>query len=137
MRKDILASGGRKATFVTGTGVGPADLKNMSSEPRTKDKSFKIDRTRKIRRIVPKGDNILVQRRDSEDISAGGILIPDAVKVADRPAEGIITAVGSEVEDLAVGQHIIFGRYSGTEYPMGGEVLLFMRADEVIAILED
>jgi chaperonin GroES len=149
MAKDILARGGRTAQFFPGVGVkGDADLKNLSSEPRTKAKAIKIDRTRAYKRILPKGDMLLVERRAAENLSAGGLLIPDEAKDKDRPAEGTVVAVGPmvgkstgmlamESASLKVGDHIIFGKYAGTEYAWGGDVLLFMREDEIIAVVED
>jgi chaperonin GroES len=138
MRKDVLASGARKATFVIGADIdAPVELKNLSSEPRMETEQVEIDRTRKVRRIVPQGDNLLVERRESEDVSAGGILIPQDTQDKDRPAEGVITAVGPGVKSLSAGQRVLLGRYSGVEYPFGGQVLLFVREDEVIAIVEE
>ena len=138
MRKDVLAAGARKATFVIGADVdAPVELKNLSNEPRMETEQVEIDRTRKVRRIVPQGDNLLVERRESEDVSAGGILIPQDTQDKDRPAEGVIIAVGPRVKSLSAGQRVLFGRYSGVEYPFGGQVLLFVREDEVIAIVEE
>ena len=138
MRKDVLASGARKATFVIGADVdAPVELKNLSSEPRMDTTQVEIDRTRKIKRIVPKRDNIIVERRESEDVSIGGILIPQDSQDKDKPAEGIITEVGPDVKDLKRGDHILFGKYAGTEYPFGGQTILFMREEEIIATIED
>lgn len=139
MRKDVLAAGARKATFVIGAQTidAPVELKNLSSEPRTNTPQVEIDRTRKVKRIVPRGDNILVERRESENVSAGGIFIPQDAQDKDRPAEGVIIEKGSKVRGLYIEDHIIFGKYAGTEYPFGGQTLLFMREDEVIAVLED
>jgi chaperonin GroES len=133
--KDSLARGARTAMFAAGDNKGKIELKNLSTEPRNSVKEIKIDRKRTYKRITPIGEMLLVQRRDPESVSAGGILIPEDGK--DRPAEGTILAMGSDVEGLDIGDHLIFGKYSGTEYPWGGEVLLFMRSDEVIAVVEE
>jgi chaperonin GroES len=136
-RKDVLAAGQRSAQFSAGVGKGKAELKNLApaDAPRNTTVEVKIDRTRKAKSITPKGDMLLVRRRESENISVGGILIPDDNK--DKPSEGTVISVGRKVEDTAEGQHIIFGKYAGTEYPWGGETLLFMREDEVIAVVEE
>ena len=137
-RKDLLAAGQRSAQFTAGVGKGKAELKNLApaDAPRNTTVAVKIDRTRKAKAIIPKGENILVRRRESENISVGGIVIPDDNK--DKPSEGTIVSTGKAVStNLAVGMHIIFGKYSGTEYPWGGETLLFMREDEVIAEVEE
>lgn len=139
MKRDVLARGARSAQFAAGSAKknDKAELKNMSSEPRMEFEPVVIDRTRKVKKITPKGDVVLVQRRNPEDISAGGLVIPDAVKSQDRPAEGTIISIGPMVVDLNEGDHVIFGKYSGTEYPWGGETLLFMRESEVIATVEE
>jgi chaperonin GroES len=137
MRKDVLAAGYKSATFFPSVAEGDADLKNLSAEPRMDTTPVDIDRTRKVKRIVPKGEYILVQRREPENISAGGLLIPDEAKKNDRPAEGVVMSIGPLVQNLQPGDHIIFGQYSGTEYPWGVEFLLFMTESEVIATIED
>ena len=139
MQGDKLAKGGRSAQFpAANTDVNaPIELLNVSSEPREEFIPIEIDRTRKVKRLVPKGDQILVQRREAENISAGGIIIADETKEKDRPAEGVILEVGPKVKDLKKGEHIIFGLYAGTEYPWGAEKLLFMREEEVISGVED
>jgi len=67
----------------------------------------------------------------------GGLYIPDEVKDKDRPAEGVVVAKGPKVKNVYTEDHIIFGKYAGTEYPWGSESLLFMREEEVIATLEE
>jgi len=135
-RKDVLAAGQRSAQFAAGVGKGKAELKNLApaDAPRNTTIEVKIDRTRRVKKIVPVGDMLLVERRKAEDISAGGILIPEDGK--DHPSEGTVISVGSKSHFVG-GEHIIFGKYSGTEYPFGGDTLLFMRDDEVIAVVEE
>jgi chaperonin GroES len=134
-----LAGGQRRAQFVIGANVGDeVELKNISTEAR--DDSWaenveKVDRTRHAKKITPKGDMLWVRRTEAENLSAGGLIIPDEGK--DRPLEGTVISVGRKVEDIKEGEHVIFGRYSGTEYPWGDELLLFMREDEIIATVED
>jgi chaperonin GroES len=136
MAKDILARGGRTATFAAGVGTGKAELKNLSSEPRNTTKEIKIDRSRSYSRIIPKGDMLQVDRRDPEIISAGGVLIPDETLDKDRPAEGVVISIGPKVEDVKKGDYVIFGKYAGVEYQFGAEKILFMREDEIIATVE-
>jgi chaperonin GroES len=151
MRKDVLAAGYKTAQFAAGNNTGEIELKNVSTEPRNEFTPVEIDRTRKVRRIVPKGDTLLVSRRAAENLSAGGLVIPEEAIEKERPAEGVIEAMGPKcgqdserptidsisTNNLHVGDHIIFGKYAGTEYPWGGETLLFMSETEVIAVIED
>ena len=134
-----LAGGQRRAQFVTGNNDinAPVELKNLSSEPRTEIEVTPADRTRTLKRLTPKGDQILVQRRAAENISAGGLVIPDEAQAKDKPAEGTVMAIGPKVDDVRVGDHILFGIYAGTEYPWGVETLLFMREEEIIATVEE
>ncbi len=136
MAKDSLARGARSAQFAAGVGKGKAELKNLSTEPRNSVKQVEIDRKRTYKRIVPKGDMLLVERREPENISAGGVLIPDETLDKDRPAEGVVVTAGPLVKDLKEGDYVIFGKYAGTEYPFSGQILLFMREEEIIATVE-
>lgn len=95
-------------------------------------------------RVKPLYDRVLVQRVESDDKSAGGIIIPDSAK--EKPLEGIVRAVGTgkltesgETVDLQVGEgdKILFGKYAGTEITIGGEEHLILREDEILAIIED
>ena len=134
-----LAGGQRRAQFVTGNNDinAPVELKNLSTEPRMEIEVTPADRTRTLKRLTPKGDQILVQRREAENISAGGLVIPEEAQAKDKPAEGVVMAVGPNVNDVKVGDHVLFGLYAGTEYAFGIEVLLFMAESEVIATVEE
>jgi len=138
---DRLARGAKSAQFSAGTThagdevqINPGVLAPEEG-PREDIVIEPIDRTRSYKKLTPKRDQILVQRRAPENISAGGLIIPDEGK--DRPSEGTIMQIGPKVEDLKEGDHIIFGKYAGTEYPWGTETLLFMREEEVIATVEE
>lgn len=139
-----LAGGQRRANFVIGANEGDEIQINpgilapeepvpaFTSEPVIEA----IDRSRPFKKISPKGDMILVKRKEPENLSAGGLIIPDEGK--DRPSEGTVISVGSKVtEGIKKGDHIIFGKYAGTEYPWGTETLLFMREEEIIATVEE
>ena len=136
-----LAGGQRRATFVTGSNDvnAPVELKNLSSEPRLEAEPVFIDRTRNVKQIEPLNDQIHIERRESEQVSAGGILIADSIRDQDKPAEGVIISIGPEVDNnnLQPGDRVLFGRYAGTEYPFGGETILFIREEEVIARIRE
>ena len=94
-------------------------------------------------KIRPLHDRILVKRLDSEEKTAGGIIIPDTAQ--EKPQEGKIVAVGKgrildggEVQELAVkkGDKILFSKYSVTEINLEGEEHLIVREDDVLAVLE-
>jgi len=91
----------------------------------------------------PLHDRVVVRRIESEDKTAGGIIIPDTAK--EKPQEGEITAVGPGGRDesgkllpidLKVGDRILFGKWSGTEVKIDGEELLIMKESDVMGVIE-
>lgn len=95
--------------------------------------------------IIPLGDRIVVKPlEDESETTGGGIIIPDTAK--EKPQEGKIVAVGPgkmldsgerQKPSVAVGDKILYGKYSGTEIKFGGEDLLIVREDDILAKLED
>jgi chaperonin GroES len=94
--------------------------------------------------LQPIGDRIVVQRDESEDVTSGGIVLPDTAK--DKPTRGIILAVGTGrvLDDgtrapmqLRVGDRVIFTSYAPEELKIGEETVLLMREEDVLAVIED
>jgi chaperonin GroES len=92
--------------------------------------------------VRPLHDRLVVRRIEEKETARGGIIIPDTAK--ERPQEGEVVAVGNGKVldngttvslDVKVGDKILFGRYSGTEIEIGGEDVLILREDEVLAVL--
>ena len=90
----------------------------------------------------PLHDRVLVRRIDGEEKSAGGIIIPDTAQ--EKPSEGEIIAVGAGARnesgelapmDVAVGDRILFGKWSGTEIKVDGEELLIMKESDVMGVI--
>ena len=92
-------------------------------------------------KLTPLHDRILVRRVAETESVRGGIIIPDSAK--EKPQEGIVVAVGTgrhekgQTIPLAVkdGDHILFGKYAGSEIKIDGEELLILKEDEVFGIL--
>ncbi|MCB1847122.1 MAG: co-chaperone GroES [Halieaceae bacterium] len=93
--------------------------------------------------IRPLYDRVVVRRVEAETTSRGGIIIPD--KAAEKPNQGIVTAVGSgalldngETRPLAVavGDRVLFGKYAATEQTIAGEELLIVREADILAVIE-
>ena len=93
-------------------------------------------------KFTPLHDRILVRRIEEVGTTRGGIIIPDSAK--DKPQEGEIISVGrgksndeGKVFPLAVkeGDHILFGKYSGTEIKLDGEDFIIMREEEVLGVI--
>ena len=90
----------------------------------------------------PLHDRVLVQRMESEDKTAGGIIIPDTAK--EKPMEGKIIAVGSGARDetgkvqpldVKEGDAVLFGKWSGTEVKVDGEDHLIMKESDIMGII--
>jgi chaperonin GroES len=93
-------------------------------------------------KVRPLHDRILIRRIEETEDVKGGIIIPDTAK--EKPQEGVVVAVGNgkilddgtrlslEVKE---GDHILFGKYSGTDIKIEGEEYLILREDEVLGIL--
>jgi len=90
----------------------------------------------------PLHDRVLVRRVESEEKTAGGIIIPDSAK--EKPSEGEILAVGSGHKaedgtvtalDVKVGDRVLFGKWSGTEVKIDGEDLLIMKESDILGII--
>lgn len=90
----------------------------------------------------PLHDRVLVKRIESEEKTAGGIIIPDTAK--EKPSEGEVVAVGAGARDdsgklieldVKVGDRILFGKWSGTEVKLDGEDLLIMKESDVMGVI--
>jgi chaperonin GroES len=92
----------------------------------------------------PLYDRVLVERLESEEKTAGGIIIPDTAK--EKPIEGKVVAVGSGSRsektgeilklEVKVGDKILFGKWSGTEIKIDGRDYLVMKESDIMGIFE-
>ena len=92
----------------------------------------------------PLHDRVLVRRIESDEKTAGGLIIPDSAK--EKPQEGEIVSVGEgarkdsgELIPMAVkaGDRVLFGKWSGTEVKIDGEDLLIMKESDILGVLKD
>src|SRR5688572_5085931 len=91
----------------------------------------------------PLHDRVVVRRLESEEKSAGGIIIPDTAK--EKPQEGMIEAVGPGARDesgklvpldVKAGDRVLFGKWSGTEVKIDGVDLLIMKESDIMGIVD-
>ena len=91
----------------------------------------------------PLHDRVLVRRVESDERSAGGIIIPDTAQ--EKPMEGEIIATGSGTRsengpvtplDVQSGDRVLFGKWSGTEVKVDGEELLIMKESDIMCVME-
>ena len=93
--------------------------------------------------VRPLYDRLLVKRVEEKEEARGSIIIPDTAK--EKPMEATVQAVGDGKYDDAgkripldvkKGDHILIGKYAGTEIKVDDEELLILREDEVLAVIE-
>lgn len=93
-------------------------------------------------KLKPLFDRVVVRRVDSEAVTKGGIVIPDAA--AEKADQGTVLAVGPGKRneagelipvDLAVGDRVLFGKFSGQNVKIEGEELLILKEEDILAVV--
>ena len=92
--------------------------------------------------LKPLADRVVVKPSQAEEMTKGGIIVPDTAK--EKPVWGEVIAAGpGRVSDdgktipmeVKVGNKVLYGKYSGTEVTIEGEELLLMRESDIFAIM--
>ena len=92
--------------------------------------------------FTPLHDRVVVRRLESEEKTAGGLIIPDSAK--EKPAEGEVVSVGAGARDdsgkrismdIKAGDKVLFGKWSGTEVKINDEDMLIMKESDILGIL--
>ena len=90
----------------------------------------------------PLGSRLVIEPIEQEDITAGGIVLPETAK--EKPQKGTVLAIGPGERndageripmDVKVGEVVLYAKYSGTEIKYDGKRLLILRESDVLAIL--
>lgn len=93
--------------------------------------------------IRPLHDRVIVKRRDAENTTASGIIIPDSAK--EKPQEGEVIAVGKgrvmqdgsvQALDVKAGDQVLFGKYAGVEIKLEDVEYLMMKEEDILGIVE-
>ena len=93
-------------------------------------------------KIRPLHDRCIVKRLPEEEVTKGGIIIPDSAK--EKPIQGEVVAVGpgktldngkTVAPDVQVGNKVLFGKWSGTEVKIDGQDLLIMKESDIMGIV--
>lgn len=93
--------------------------------------------------LKPLGDRLVIEPLEQEEVTAGGIMLPETAK--EKPQRGSVVAAGPGARDedgkripmdVSVGDVVLFAKYSGTEIKMNGKKLLILKESDVLAILE-
>ncbi len=88
--------------------------------------------------IQPMGARVLIRPTQKENKTNSGLILPETAK--EKPQQGVVEAIGSEddmLTDLAVGDTVIFPKYSGSELKMDGVEYLIMDEGDVLARVND
>jgi chaperonin GroES len=93
-------------------------------------------------KLQPLGDRVVIQREESETMTAGGIVLPDTAK--DKPTRGKVISVGEgrlnkdgSRTPLSVkpGDRVLFTSYGGEPFKLGDRDLLLMREEDILAVI--
>ncbi len=93
--------------------------------------------------LKPIGDRIVAKAVSAEQVTAGGIVLPDSAQ--EKPLEGEVLAVGPGAQlesgkikpmDVKAGDKVIYGKYAGTEVKIGNDEYIILRQEDVLAIIE-
>jgi len=94
-------------------------------------------------KLKPLGGRVIVEPIEQEEMTAGGIILPETAK--EKPQEGKILAAGPGERDedgeripmeVTVGDKVLYAKYSGTEVKMDGKKLLILRESDILAVVE-
>ena len=94
-------------------------------------------------KVKPLNDKVLVKRLEAEDVTKGGIVLPDTAK--EKPKEGKVLSLGDGklLDDgkrapfqVQVGDRVIFSSYAGTEIKIEGEDYLILGEDDILAVID-
>lgn len=93
--------------------------------------------------LKPLGDHIIVKATSAEEVTKGGIVLPDTAKEKPQQAEviavgpGKLTESGKRVEmEIKAGEKVVFAKYGGTEITVDGEAYLILSERDVLAVIE-
>lgn len=94
-------------------------------------------------KLKPLGGRVIVEPIEQEDMTAGGIILPETAK--EKPQEGKILAAGPGERDddgkriameVKVGDKVLYAKYSGTEVKVDGKKLLILKENDILAVVE-
>lgn len=93
--------------------------------------------------LKPLGNRVVVEPIEEEEVTAGGIVLPETAK--EKPQKGKVLSVGPGDRDddgkripldVKEGDTVLFAKYAGTEIKMDGKKLLIMRESDLLAIMD-
>lgn len=94
--------------------------------------------------IKPLGQRVLVKRLDAEEVSAGGIVLPDSAQ--EKPQEAEVVALGTGGKDengnditfsVAEGNKVLISKYGGTDVKVNGDDLLIINEGDILGVIQE
>ena len=94
-------------------------------------------------KLKPLGNRLVVEPLEAEEVTAGGIVLPETAK--EKPQKGIVLSIGPGERDdkgkridmdVAAGDTVLYAKYAGTEIKLDGKKLLILKESDILAILE-
>jgi chaperonin GroES len=111
---------------------------------KNKEKKTMVPQTVKKNTLKPLGNRVLVQRLEQEETMKGGIILPDTAKKKQESAKIVAIGDGKRLDDgkilpipVKVGDIILMDKYSGQEVTVDDEEFVILKADDIIAIIEE
>jgi chaperonin GroES len=95
-------------------------------------------------KLLPTQDRVIVKRLEEDETTPGGLIIPDTAK--EKPMRGEVVAVGPGARDekgqivppaVKKGDHVLFGKWSGTEVKFNGEEWVIMKESDILALIQE
>ena len=93
--------------------------------------------------LKPLADRLVVEPNEQEEVTAGGIILPETAK--EKPQQGKVIAAGPGRTDdegkrvameVKVGDRVLYAKYSGTEIKLDGKKVLILRESDILAVVE-
>lgn len=86
-------------------------------------------------KFKPLKDRVFISYTEEVEKTPGGIYVPDTAK--EKPQRGKVEAVGTEVNEVKVGDEVMFDRYAGSKVKMNGTEYLIVKEEDILGIVEE
>jgi chaperonin GroES len=100
-----------------------------------KEKDKKESQGSSAKGFRPLGDRVFVSYTEELERTAGGIYVPDSAR--EKPQRGTIEAAGPDVENVKVGDQVLFDKYSGTKIKIDNEDCLILKEEDILGVFEN
>jgi chaperonin GroES len=85
-------------------------------------------------KLKPLKDRVFVSYAEEPEKTSGGLYVPDTAK--EKPQQGKVEAIGSEVKEIKVGDTVLFDRYSGSKVKVEDTECLIIKEEDILGIVE-